>query len=408
VTGASFEGADQEMGDPALVLGAELARAVDAAHAQHRGRQAEGPGVVEHVLVGRALGAAVGGGEVESGGLVDAVAAQGRVLGRVAAGGEAGRHAGEAAVDLVGAGEDERRAGRLGAQGLENVEGAAGVHLEVLGGVGEAVGHRDLTCEVEDGGGDGDGVGDGVAVAHVGGLGDDAGAVAVAQPVEVLRDAGAAEVVEDDDLAALRQQRVGEVRADEARAPGDQDGIGRPRAAGAGDRDLAAHRLRPAFAQQAGEQLLAAVHVAQAHEVVADVELAALLHGRVARQVGERVPVEPLGRRIERVEEAAGLLDLVVAPGRVARFGDPDLDAGAVAVEQGAGLGDVVLPAAPGAGLAVPGAGKAVDRDGGDLLEHPALAHQLQPVEVERARARRARRGSRAPRPSAPRRRSSR
>ena len=58
--GSPCERPDQEMGDPALVFGAELVRPIDAAHAEHRRRQAEGAGIVEHILVGGALGAAIG------------------------------------------------------------------------------------------------------------------------------------------------------------------------------------------------------------------------------------------------------------------------------------------------------------------------------------------------------------
>jgi hypothetical protein len=49
------QGADQEVGDPSLVLGAHLMRAVDAAHPQHAGGHTEAARIVEHVLVGRAL-----------------------------------------------------------------------------------------------------------------------------------------------------------------------------------------------------------------------------------------------------------------------------------------------------------------------------------------------------------------
>ena len=108
------------MGDPALVLGAHLARAVDAAHAQHRGRQAEGAGVVEHVLVGRALGAAVGRVEVERPVLADAVRADAGVARRVGVALAVQRHVGEVAVDLVGAGEDERH--RLAAPAAERLQ----------------------------------------------------------------------------------------------------------------------------------------------------------------------------------------------------------------------------------------------------------------------------------------------
>jgi hypothetical protein len=69
----AVEGAQQEVGDPALVLGAELALPVDAAHPEHHRAQAVAARVVVHVLVGRALRAAVRAVEVERPRLRDAV-----------------------------------------------------------------------------------------------------------------------------------------------------------------------------------------------------------------------------------------------------------------------------------------------------------------------------------------------
>ncbi len=67
----AFERADQEMGDPALVLRSHLPLAVDAAHPEHERRHAEAARVIEHILVGRALRAAVGRVEIERSALVD-------------------------------------------------------------------------------------------------------------------------------------------------------------------------------------------------------------------------------------------------------------------------------------------------------------------------------------------------
>ncbi len=53
--GAPFKRADEEVRDPALILGAELARTVDATHPQHRRRDAEELRVIQHILVGHAL-----------------------------------------------------------------------------------------------------------------------------------------------------------------------------------------------------------------------------------------------------------------------------------------------------------------------------------------------------------------
>src|SRR3954466_3957475 len=55
----------QEMRDPALVLGAELTWSVDAAHPQHRRSQAEHARVVGHILIGGALRAAIRAVKVE-------------------------------------------------------------------------------------------------------------------------------------------------------------------------------------------------------------------------------------------------------------------------------------------------------------------------------------------------------
>ena len=64
---------DDEPGNPALILHAELARPVDARLPERRRGDAVDPGEVEGVLVGGALGAAVGREEVERLGLADAV-----------------------------------------------------------------------------------------------------------------------------------------------------------------------------------------------------------------------------------------------------------------------------------------------------------------------------------------------
>src|SRR5512138_2307500 len=75
--------AADEMGNPALVLGPELVRAVDAAHPEHDRGQAEAAGVLAHILVGTAFGAPVGTGEVELVRFVDA-SARDRLRGLVA------------------------------------------------------------------------------------------------------------------------------------------------------------------------------------------------------------------------------------------------------------------------------------------------------------------------------------
>jgi hypothetical protein len=56
---------DDEMGNPPLVLSAELTRSINAAHAEDNGRQPVYATVVPDVLVGRPLRAAIGGMEVK-------------------------------------------------------------------------------------------------------------------------------------------------------------------------------------------------------------------------------------------------------------------------------------------------------------------------------------------------------
>src|SRR5579883_620403 len=58
-------GANQEMSDPALVLGTELVRTVDAAHAKNRRRKGVGMGVIQDVLVSGAFRAAIRGAKIE-------------------------------------------------------------------------------------------------------------------------------------------------------------------------------------------------------------------------------------------------------------------------------------------------------------------------------------------------------
>ena len=108
------ERADQEVRDPALVFGAELARPVDAALAQDGGAQTEGMGVVEDVLVGGSFRTAVRGAERKRAGLVDAAIADPRVHRDGAVQRLLHLQISQGAVDFVGAGEDKRRLGAPG------------------------------------------------------------------------------------------------------------------------------------------------------------------------------------------------------------------------------------------------------------------------------------------------------
>ncbi len=139
------------MRDPALVLGPALARPVDAAHAQHGGGQAETAGGLEHVLVRRALGAAIGRVEIERPAFADAVVADIRVDWHIGVGGPLQLHVGEIAIDLVRAREDEGHGLAAPAQRIQQAEGAAEVDVEILARVDQAGRHRDLGGEVEHG-----------------------------------------------------------------------------------------------------------------------------------------------------------------------------------------------------------------------------------------------------------------
>ena len=100
---------EQEMCDPALIFGSELARPVDAAHAQDRGAQAKYPRIVAYILISRSLGTAIRTVKIEDGIFRHAFAQM--PLGRRVAPATRRNRAvvQEAAVDLVGRCEQDRR-----------------------------------------------------------------------------------------------------------------------------------------------------------------------------------------------------------------------------------------------------------------------------------------------------------
>src|SRR4051812_3305086 len=120
----AFERANKEVGNPTLVLGPELVRAVNAAHPEHDRRYAEGPCVVEHILIGRTFGAAVGAVEVERPGLTHPGLAEPGIHWFVPQVATPQLDVLQRAVHLVGRSKNERRRGRLRPDGLEEVEGA--------------------------------------------------------------------------------------------------------------------------------------------------------------------------------------------------------------------------------------------------------------------------------------------
>jgi hypothetical protein len=219
-----LERAEQEMGDPALVLVAALVRAVDAAHPEYDRGDAEGPGVVAHVLVGGAFEQPYGLWKSSRARFRDAPLAHFGIGRLVAAAVLAQRHVLEAAVDLVGRGEDQWRRRGKRAERFEQVQRAAGIHLEVVRGIGEAGGHCDLRGEVKHGGSAAHGLPQrgGVADVSHGNL-QIAFAVGVAQAPQVRFHAGAGQVVENKNGAAGVEQAMRQVRADEPGPARDED-----------------------------------------------------------------------------------------------------------------------------------------------------------------------------------------
>jgi hypothetical protein len=118
-----------------------------------------------------------------------------------------------------------------------------------------------------------------------------------------------------------------------------KDGAHAEYAAGSRLRDRVVEEL--AGEQELGEELVSASMVEHADVIVPDVKLPAFLDVRIVRKIAERVPVEPMGRGIERLQEPFHLLVLVVSPRRVARLGDPDLRPRIVAFQELAQLSDL-------------------------------------------------------------------
>ena len=128
-----FEDRVHEVGDPTLVLGAVLVGAVDAALPQDDGVHIEAAGVVPHVLVGRTLAAPVRAVEVQ--GLRFFTGAVVMV---------------ELSVHLIRRCEEKRGVVIVQPDGLEHVERAARIDVEVGVGVEQGGRDRHLPGKVED------------------------------------------------------------------------------------------------------------------------------------------------------------------------------------------------------------------------------------------------------------------
>ena len=209
--------------------------------------------------------------------------------------------------------------------------------------------------------------------------------VAPAQAREVPLRAGARERVEHAHAAALGEQALDEVRADEARAAGHERArLARHASRGPGGAHDLLDCADAALAPEAGEQLRPAVGAMEPEVVVPDVDVEAVAGRFPLVEVLGRVPVDARHGRLEGVEEHLQLSELVVAPGREADLGHPDLRLRGVVVENPADALDRPLPALPDG---VPAAGERVQADRVDDLEDAVLAHDPEPVRVGRAHA---------------------
>ena len=199
------------MGHPALVLGAELARPVDATHADRGGRNAERRSVVQHILVRHALGTAIGRTEIQWSPLIDSCLADFLDRRNVAVLQRHHLDMAEIAIDLVGARKDDRRATTGAAHRLQHIERTAGIHLEVVDGIVKARRHGGLRRQVKDRLGIGKRRPDRLRIPNVGQERVQAVGIALLQPGKVLIHPGPAQIVQDDDVLAVGQQPFGKI-----------------------------------------------------------------------------------------------------------------------------------------------------------------------------------------------------
>ncbi len=226
--GLRFEGLAAEPADPALVVGGELAAAVDGGVAKDDGVQAEAARVVEHVLVGGALGAAVGRVELDGGGFVDAALMRARLVARL---GFDEVEVFEIAVDLVGGGVDDGGVAACTARTASRTlmepstlisKSRRGLCMVVVMATWPARWKMTSGLTLPDDRFDVEGVAD-VAVDEVHWVAF--GRRERAQPCQILGRTVARQIVEDGDVVVfgvLLQQVRRQVGADEAAASGDQ------------------------------------------------------------------------------------------------------------------------------------------------------------------------------------------
>ena len=125
-----------------------------------------------------------------------------------------------AAIHLVGGGVHEDRVVPFQPRRFQDVEGAAGVGLEVRARVANGRGHGRLGREMVDDLNPLRGPRDRAGIADVSVYEAKVFRMALAQPGEVLAGAAARKVVENCNGVAIRNQAVGEVSADESCSTG--------------------------------------------------------------------------------------------------------------------------------------------------------------------------------------------
>src|SRR5690606_18665975 len=138
------------MRDPALIAARPLAGPVDAAHPKDDALDSEAVAVVEHVLVGGALRAAVRTDEIERAVLADTIGADVDVLRDAPLRLDAHRDVLERAVHLVSRRKYKARARAARAHRLEHVQRAGGVDGVVIERKLKARRHGDLRGQVVD------------------------------------------------------------------------------------------------------------------------------------------------------------------------------------------------------------------------------------------------------------------
>jgi hypothetical protein len=144
------EGANQEVRNPALIFGAKLPRTVNATHSEHRGGQAIGPCILQHVLVRRTLGTSIGTLKIELLRLVDAMLGDPKMVRHVPCADLHRPDARQLSIYLIGRQMKQGRRSRHGAKHLQQGQRAAYVYRKVEHRIDQAGGYCHLCGKVKD------------------------------------------------------------------------------------------------------------------------------------------------------------------------------------------------------------------------------------------------------------------